>query len=338
MTRSNEIKEEQAHRARVDWLAHMLRNRRGDLRYVDYHQAERDTEVLAARLMKSYCREELESFSFTAIPRGGLIVLGMLSYLLDLDHSRLNPGPGLSGPLVVVDDCALTGARFVRFLEGIKSPRVIFAHLYSHPKLREAIEEKESRVERCVAAHDLIDRAPRFYSKPDRYQEWRQWLQDRLGPEYYWVGMPEPVCFAWSEPDHPFWNPISERMEADWHFLPPHRCLKHRARLVPPLARERTRRWQAPGNVMNGIVDDIVWFCKAETGEVFSLQDVAADMWRALAGYGDLDTAVDYLVSRYDVDRNMLERHTESFLHSLIEAGLIEPVNRHRMNHEEKPA
>jgi hypothetical protein len=114
-----------------------------------------ETESLTARLA-SLLRERAESgagtpFTYAAIPRGGLFVLGTLAYLLDLPPERIAPSVDRSdspGPLVLVDDCALSGARIARELDRLLGSdrsadpgrRVIVAHLCSHPELRRAVE------------------------------------------------------------------------------------------------------------------------------------------------------------------------------------------------------
>jgi len=143
--------------------------------------------------------------SFRSIPRGGYFVLGMLSYLLDLERKALwSPSP--DGLLVIVDDCALSGARFYYALHSVPNERVIFAHLYSPPELRAAILAQEPRVVACVAAHDLRDSARERYPDEAEYKAWQQRWRERLPEPRYWVGLPEPVVFPWSEPERSVWN------------------------------------------------------------------------------------------------------------------------------------
>lgn len=107
-----------AGRARLEGLRWQLENFLPRLRYVGYKQAEEDCERLAELLVERFGREELQSFRFTAIPRGGLIVLGMLAYVLGLRQSQLEPPHSPERPLVVVDDCVRTERCQVRALPG----------------------------------------------------------------------------------------------------------------------------------------------------------------------------------------------------------------------------
>ncbi len=294
------------------------------MRFVGYRQAERDCERLAERLLASYSRDDLRAFAWTAIPRGGLIVLGMLSYALALDRSRLLAGPEPGRPLAIVDDCALTGARFAAELGRHPERPILFAHLYSHPDLRRAIELREERVERCVAAHDLADRARDSYPEAAAYEAWRERWRLRLGAARYWLGQPELVCFAWSEPERPFWNEASGRVEEGWRFLSPGRCLAHRAALGPPPIEGARPVWRAPDGIASGEFDGCLWLY-AE-GRIYSLEGAAADMWRALAAWGDPEAAVAWLAGRYEVGLGELAQDLADFAERLEACGLLEPA------------
>lgn len=312
-------------RDRLRQLAGMLRRLHGRVRYVDYRQAEEDCQALAAKLLEVLPRSELRRFTFAPIPRGGFIVLGMLSYALDLDRERLRLDPGSPGPLVVVDDCALTGARLAGFLETVASREVVAVHLYSHPDLRRAVLEREPRVTACVAARDLADLAP---SDPEEHRLWTERWRERLGSGRYWLGQPEPLCFAWNEPDRPFWNSASGRVEDGWRFLPPHLCLKTRAALggEPPEPAAMTERgtWQAPSHLVHGTFDGLLWLCDTRTDQVFSLTGTGADLWRWLACWGDPATAARRLAESYGTDPETARQDTLAFAAELERAGLLE--------------
>jgi coenzyme PQQ synthesis protein D (PqqD) len=314
--------------ARLRELARSLGDERASMRYVDYGQAEQDCERLAARLLEVFPREELASFRFAAIPRGGLIVLGMLSYLLDLEPSRLaSPlaaGDDPDAPVCLVDDCALTGARFGRRLAQAPGSQVVFAHLYSHPDLRRAILEREPRVRACVAAHDLRDHAPGRWEDPAAHAAWQRRWVERLGEERYWYGRPELVCFAWSEPDHPFWNPATGQVEDGWRFLPPHRCLKNRVRLGLPPHAAATVEWRVPEEVACGLFDGVWWVCRTDGGEVYRLEGAAAEIWRALAAGGSAEAAAAELVAQYEIEAEQARGEAAAFAQELAARGLLE--------------
>jgi hypothetical protein len=315
---------------RLRQLAAMLRLFKERVRYVDYKTAEEDCEALAAKILQDYPRSELDLFSFTAIPRGGFIVLGMLSYVLGLRPDQLRANLDAFRPLVIVDDCALTGARLAGQLARVRSREVVFAHLYSHFDLRRAVRQREDRVMACLAARDLAE-VDSPLADPEERRAWEDRWRERLGEaRRYWVGQPEPVCFVWNEPDRPFWNAFTERVESGWSLLPPHRCLKTRSRLAGPPPVEGPREWQAPDSVVSGTFDATLWLCDTRTDQVYSLTGVGADVWRLLASWGNAEAATLRLRDLYEVDAETAARDVAAFAGHLAAAGLLERHPRPR--------
>jgi Coenzyme PQQ synthesis protein D (PqqD) len=311
-------------RVRLCQLADSLAAARTRLRYVDYRQAECDCEVLAEKILQTYSRREIGEFRFSSIPRGGLIVLGMLSYALDLRSDQLYCDESSTRPLAIIDDCALTGARLAGALSRTSSQHVLVAHLYSPSGLRDAVLDGDSRVRHCVAAHDLEDFADSDWADPQARREWEERWRQRLDGKRFWYGRPEMVCFAWTEPDRPFWNPVRDSVEMGWKFVPPHRCMKNKVSLgLPPIGID-SARWRLPWQVAFGLFEGVVWLCRTDTEQVFALEGLAADIWRVLAGYGDVDKSVQYLLSRHAVDEEHLRQEVKTFAELLAAKGLLE--------------
>ncbi len=316
-----------AGRARLEALRWQLEHLLPRLRYVGYAQAQESCERLAARLVERFGRDELRGFRFVAIPRGGFIVLGMLAYILGLERSQLEPPQDAGTPLVIVDDCALSGVRFGEFLSRLDSQRVVFAHLYSPPELRAAIEVRESDRVTCLSAHDLRDHAQERLGA--QHLAWqRRWL-DRMDGQGYWVGQSERVCFAWNEPDFGFWNPVTEREENGWRFVPPVLCLKNRpasgAHSVSVQVQPQGKGPLEPSSsVLFGEFEGEVALGNRKTGESFVLEGVGADMWRAVVEYGNLEVAADALLKIYEVDGATLRADLRKFVEDLLSQGLLE--------------
>nr|WP_163503620.1 hypothetical protein [Halomonas socia] len=121
-------------RARLQNLSMLLVEAVDNYRYVDYQEAERLSACLAQRLLQRFSRDEISTFHFTAIPRGGHIVLGMLAYALDLEpwqlcdiDSALNERQPAA--VVIVDDCAISGVRLQQYLRRANGQDVVFASL-----------------------------------------------------------------------------------------------------------------------------------------------------------------------------------------------------------------
>jgi hypothetical protein len=308
--------------ARFQALAAALADHRRTLRWVDYRQAEDDCALLARRLREELPADELGGLAAVAIPRGGFVVLGMLSYLLGLRPEQMTPSPAASGTVLVVDDCALSGVRFRHFVATLAGRRVVFAHLYSAPELRRAIAAAEPGVAHVLAAHDLPDRAPERLGGEGELAAWRERWRRRLGPGPYWIGDPAPVVFAWNEPDRPYWDAARDRLESGIHIASPARCLKNRARLgVLPDPRV-PRRLEVPDGVATGDFPDGLWLCNA-AGEVYSFAGAGAEMWRAIAALGNLEAVEELLADRFAVPRDELRRDLGEFSDELLARGLL---------------
>lgn len=312
---------DETERLRLGSLLHRLR---AELRVVTYAQAERDCAQLAAELVAAV--PELREARFEAIPRGGLIVLGMLSYLLDLRVDQLAPRHDPERLLVLVDDCAFTGLRARQALAARSPSRAVIAHLYSPPPLRRALA-REPGVTACVAARDLRDETadalPALSERHSRETRWRERLGDRP-----WYGLSEPVVFPWNEPDSPFWNSLAGRAENGWRLIAPHRNLKARGKLGDPEllspGREAGWGWRLAEGVAWGDFDGVIWLCRLADRQVFSLTDVAADLWRWTAAGGSEPAVAARAAEVYSVDAERIRRDMAELFAELTAEGLME--------------
>ena len=300
------------------------------VRYASYREAERACARLADNLVAALGRNTLANARFTAIPRGGYIVLGMLSYLLDLRHDQLYAGSDDAAALqIVVDDCAFTGVRFGAYLREATSGPVVFAPLWSHPELRAAILAKEKRVVDVVSGADLHDYGLELMG--DGYGAWRQLWSERNpdSQRLYWLGRTEILCFPWSEPDSSFWNPFTEQVERGWNYAPPAYCLKHRAlhyqshvpvRIQP----EGHGQLRPSANAVYAVFDDQVIIGHLETGHAFQLTDVGAAMWRSIVDRGDFESTINAVADQYAVERAELAHDLAEFIDQLIARDLLQ--------------
>ncbi|WP_192812697.1 PqqD family protein [Methanobacterium formicicum] len=257
-----------------------------------------------------------------AIPRGGLIVLGMLSYLLNLKQSQFETSDQPDQPVMIVDDIALTGKRISKILSNTQSSHVVIANLYSHPDLRKSILEKEPRVKYCFSAHDLKDQARGNYPDTNDYYSWRKKMNKRMGGRY-WIGQVDLVGFAWSEPDYPFWNPVTDKLEDGWRSLPPHKCLKNRSIFGILPDESATKDLQLSSAVIMGCFHDEIWLFQKDTQQIYSLTGVAAEIWRVLVSYGNIESSIPYLMDKYDVEESILRLDLESYVDDLLEIKIF---------------
>ena len=298
------------------------------LRYVSYAQAEADCRVLGDRLRAHLSPDVLDTAVFTGIPRGGLIVLGMLGYTFGLRPDQFRPAARPDAPLVIVDDCFLSGYRVTTTLaDHADRSQVVLAALYAHPDLCAAIERDHPSVQACLHARALTDHAPTLLGEeyPDWMAEWR----DRLEGPRYWNGIPDRLCFAWSEPHGYVWNEVAERTEPAWRTVPADQCLRTSGS-ARPAAPIQTPRPAADGTMIpsadtfSADFGDHVVVARPEMDACLVFEDTAADFWRALLAHGDVDRALTALCAAYDVAPTILERDLRAFAQALHRRRLVQ--------------
>ena len=316
--------------ADLDRLNHLQsRLQHQSIRHVDYPQAEADCEELAHRLRRRLGKRVLAECRFEAIPRGGLIVLGMLAYWLDLGPERLRPARNPGVPLVVVDDCALTGLRFKRWLRGRNAERIVFAPLYSHPRLRRAVRRIEPSVMACISARNLVSDCSKG-STPAARRAWRAWWRNQeSNADRFCYDPVESVTFAWNEPDSAFWNSQSGGFEDGWRLAAPDRCLRNRVRptsdgsiQVQPAG---NGEWIPSARLLFGSFENEVVLCDLERGCCFALDDSGAAMFQALIEEPTEARALARLRKLYKVTPGRLRADFQRFIAQLTECGLLQP-------------
>ena len=313
--------------ARLQWLPAQLQTELPYFHYVSWQQAEAHVEELASRLVARFGREEIRQMRFVGIPRGGLIVLGMLSYALGLGSACLDSAEANDRPVVVVDDCALSGLRFREFLRSraTGASTVVFAHLYSHPDLRREVERREARVLAAVAARDLRDVAPEIYG--EELSTWRDRWKERDAENVYMVGRFEHLSFPWSEPDLTFWDESEQRARLGWRLVPPEACLKNRATAPQGAFRLQIQgqehgSMQLAAGTLYGEIGDQVLVAQLESGQVISLEGVSAELWRGFLRSPDPDATLDKVQAQYEVSRKDLQGDATAFLQEISRRGI----------------
>lgn len=289
------------------------------IRYIDYPAAELLAERLATNLLAGL--GSLADWKFAAVPRGGHVVLGFLSYLLDLDHSQIVEPSAEIPSLLLVDDCAISGERIRGWLTDVKAARVGVATLTASAGLDEIIMSAEPTVAHVFTGESLPDLAPEIYG-PD-YPRWRERWSSRS--DGLWVGRTEYVAFPWNEPDQAVWPRDSDLAMAAWKLIPPERCLKNR-----PRAGNSVLRFQpglGPVRQATGIVDiptaDGAIVVDTVNQRCLHLNGSAGAMWTALVEEGTRQRAAERMVSRYDVDRPTIDRDLSAFVEGLSGDGLL---------------
>lgn len=307
-------------RAALEDLAASLRRAQPSVRFMGYEDAEMAAERLAAILLDALGPDRVMDSWFQPVPRGGLIVLGMLSYFLDLRHDQLPPAARDDRPLVIVDDIALTGLRLNEQLDRTRTTGIVVAHLASHPAFRATVE-RDHRVDRCVAAVDLESLADRLGTK--EAERLRTMWEQRLDGKRMWLGAPTSVGFAWSEPDRIVWSEEPNTGVDGWRLISPEHCIENRRLFGPPSMDRSAREFRFPDGVAVRRSTGHTEICILDTETVIRLGTSAADMWGALGTLGDVTAASQYLATQYDVATDVLARDLGSFAKTLVASGLL---------------
>ena len=306
------------------------------MRYLDQTATVHACRLLARNLQERYGVEELRRFRYRAVPRGGLIVLGWLAYLLGIPSSQIETstrgeepfqdGAAATERVVLVDDIAISGLRLARALETSARERVVVATLHSHPELRNAMLQRHDHLDAFVSAHDLTDHAPAALGTA--YLEWLERWRARSVDGAVWVGQPDHVTYPWNEPDTNVWNDVTQRSEPAWRLVPPERCVKNRRAsnvgvqaLLRPVGSLRPHP-----DVIYGDIDGTVILGQLSTTDTYELDAVGADIWRALATSADRGSIVARLMSRYGSDERTAIRDVDAFVDELIRSGLVVDV------------
>jgi hypothetical protein len=314
--------------ARVEELFDQVEEATQTARYVSYQQAFVDVRVLAERLEQRFTRAVLDDATFMPVPRGGLIVLGMLSLAMDLRHHQLGSPPQDDERLVVfVDDCALSGHRIHQTLQATSAQRIALAFLYAPNELCRSIESREDRVQGCVAARPLRDVGPDLFGAD--YGAWVDRWGARLGDDRYWIGRPETVSFAWKDPDRSFVNRVTGQRETAWRVVPGE--LSHPPDGSGGIALELQTQPQAKGPLQPAKeaffaeIDGVVVIAHTEHETAIELSPVAGAFWRAIIEHGSASEAVDHLEESYNIDRSRLETDLGQFIEEMSRRGLLDP-------------
>jgi len=316
---------EAAHvRAAFNHLERSLRN----VQPLAWQDVERACEELAEALKRRYGSAELREWQYTAIPRGGDTVVGLLSYALNLSRWQLAYSSDSARPQVVVDDIALSGMRVRGVLASAGVRHAIIATLYSAPRLRQAVVHEEPRVLGFVSARDLEEDTSGF-AEQAAYRSWQQRRLERQARRY-WVGRLKQVpCFPWGEPDVTGWNPVRRREEQLWRIAPPQASLKTRWSPVDgkpnlQIQRDGPGPVLAAGGTLWADMDDRVVLFNVDTEEMFALESSGAAMWKVLMAIGNLEDAVEAVAGQYSADVATVDRDMRELLAELSERRLIE--------------
>jgi hypothetical protein len=288
---------------------------------VPYPDAERGCFVLAERIGSRLGPDELGRARIVAIPRGGLIVAGMLSYALGLSPTQVGKRATNQGVTILVDDCGISGRRLREWLARHAGRPLLVALLHAHEEFCRRVEQSSSSVIACLAAGSLRDHAP---SRPG-YEAWRRRWAER-SPDDLWTGDPDHVVYPWNEPDVVVWNDMKGTADAGWRVVPPAWCIKNRAAFDPadvqlcepvagPLMPAREAIWAGVGG------ETVVARLGAPAAVV--LRGTASAFWQAIVVRGSAAGAAEDVAGRYGASIETVRADLIDFVARLSERGLL---------------
>jgi hypothetical protein len=319
---------DEADHFRLEALRSLLVELPSRLRFLDWVTVQQAVDRLAEALALELGADALGRARLVGVPRGGLIVTGLLAVRLGLGPESLGP-PEVSRPLVVVDDCALSGSRLRGFLYAQDHPGPLVAVLASHPGLRRALAAAVPEVRAVVSAVDLHDHAPERQGSD--YPRWRARWRTRH-QEDVWTGDPDLVAFPWSEPETSVFNPVTGHSEPGWRVLPDTACLKNRPPpggdgQTPVIAalEEAPGYLRPPARVLAGRHGAAVVVVGAD-GSCVRLRDTAADFWEVVTAVPSEQTAVEVLCDRYGAPAEAVRNDLVQFTTALRERALLVPA------------
>jgi len=78
-----------------------------------------------------------------------------------------------------------------------------------------------------------------------------------------------------------------------------------------------------PANFTEAAIDDEIILMRLDNGELQSLAETAAAVWRLIDGKRDRAALVSALGAEFDADEQLIARDVDELLQQLEEAGLI---------------
>ena len=308
-------------------LSDQLRHVSRSAVFVDYSRAEQLADELAELLVARYGHSNLLEFEFRAVPRGGLVVLGMLSYALSLPRECLRHSDRSDRPVVLVDDCALSGVRIREHISAMPDRRVTVATLCSPPTFESAAIGLCPNVDACISPVHLADLGPELLG--DRYDEWLAEQRQRLSDTAIWFGRPEFVCFAWNEPESSFVNRRTGEVERGF------RLVSAPSEDLPDTDGVRVHRdgpgpynappWVTAADLDGGrvAVADFSGKTGTSTSSCYLLEDSAAEIWIRLIERGTVEAAASAVAEQYAADPQTVAADVARLAGELVERGLL---------------
>lgn len=284
------------------------------IQYLDSTQCLDLTKSLAKIIKQTVPENILKNSQVVAIPRGGLFIQAMLSYFLPLKHHQLQytENDVDTSPLIIVDDCAISGLRLAQQLEKFPNRDIYFFTIASPEKLRDSVKLKEARVLDFKSVVNI-----KSYST----------LKAQNTQQRYWLGQCDAVIFPWSETQRSHFSNGKLSNRPLWKIAPDKLCMSTKAKKQAIKATEVKENQSAvlstPDNILHFTDQGITKILDASTMKHYSLDAIGSDIWQSLLSNSNLDHALAELSATYKVSKTRLNNDMQLLTQKLIDAGLI---------------
>lgn len=312
-----------AARARIGELGGLLEEAATRLRVLAWADVETACQRLAERIRGSLGSDALQRACLVGVPRGGVIVAGLLAYALDIPRERVGRTEGAE-TVILVDDCSISGVRLHEVLaEFDASQRLVIATLLSHPELRAAVVSAEPQVAGFMSGGDLLEHTERILGPES--EAWRRRWKERVPTRYHTALLDLPV-FPWGEPQVRLFNPVTQQTEPSWWLAPPSSCLHHR---VSPSGLQIQEvdadpaRTRLAAEVVPVAFDGATVLVDTGRGRTLRLTGTAAALWDAWIGAGSLERAAAAVSQRYEIEPERAVSDLKELLRGLAERELL---------------
>jgi hypothetical protein len=312
-----------AQRARLDVLPGLIDEAATRLRILSWPDVEAACATLADRLA-AVLGDDVDRAHVVGVPRGGTVVAGLVAYALGIPRERLHATAdvgGSAGPLVLVDDGAISGLRLREAVRSLDAERVVVGLLCAHPDLPASLQRAEPAVVACVTALDLADHGAAILGEEEA--AWRARWTERV-PQRLVTRLLDLVVYPWSEPDVRLWNAVSGAVEGSWGLAPPEVCLRTRRR-APAIEVQHADALPGVARLAAAVVPvrqaDGLDLVDADGGPGATLRGTAAAL--LLAWLADGRSATAGVAARYGVAEARVAADLDGLLGDLRGRGLL---------------
>ena len=279
----------------------------------DVARAARD---LAGRLQD--IEEPGDHNAIVAVPRGGLIVGGLVAYAANRPIAP-DVGSARSGSWMI-DDVSISGLRLLSELDRLPAKSILVGVLAATDGAVEVVRahpavlgfERVERVEELAAAENQ-------HASEDRGKSRWPEFDSRI-----WIGRAAHHVFPWNEPDSSFRHPVTRRVEPGFPLVPREQCYSNREPLRPVVpVIESLVPLLAPG-VWPIEHSGSLLLLHPASGAVAEAAESAVELLGVLAS-PDPNAAIKALATELQADAGEIRADLDELLQTLQSCGYMTP-------------